>query len=100
MSFRLGEGRIAVVAEEVEEKTASGIFVPGGEAVIQYGTVTHVGPRRNQDGYEVEPDVEPGERVFFHRHAGTPVEIDGTEYKFLGHNEVWGVLDPEDEEAD
>lgn len=89
-----------VRAEEIEEKTASGIFVPdSGQTMVQFGTVTHVGPRRNSDGQEIEPDVEKGDRVFFHRHAGTPVELEGVEYKMLGYGELYGVIDAEDPET-
>ena len=94
MTFRLLEDRIAVIADEISETTVSGIIVPeSGQEILRYGTVAlvGVGRRSEQSGELVPIDISEGDRVFFHRASGQPMEIEGMEYVVLAPREVIGV---------
>lgn len=56
-----------------------------------------MGVIRNSDGYEQDSiDFEVGDRAFYHRMSGQPIEIDGIEYRFLSPGEIIGIVEPED----
>jgi chaperonin GroES len=97
MAFRLLHDRIAVLADELAETTASGLIV--GEAAaspLRYGTVANVGTGHVS---EHTSDLVPmllsvDDRVFFHRASGQPLEIEGVEYVILSQAEIIGVEAP------
>lgn len=94
MSFRLLHDRIAVLAEEVAETTASGLIVTeAAQTPLRYGVVTHVGQgiRSAETNEPVSLDVAEGDRVFFHRVSGQPLEIEGVEYVILSNAEIIGI---------
>lgn len=96
MVFRLSEDRIAVLADEVKETTASGLVVPdSGQDPLRYGTVMiiGVGHRSEQTGNVIPLDFLVGDRVFFHRASGQPMEIEGVEYVILSPREIIGVTE-------
>ena len=98
MTFRLLEDRVAVIADEIKETTESGlVLLPDSAAQepIRYGTVHAVGEGHKSDytGVCVHPGVIEGDRVFFNRHSGSTLEIDGTEYLFLNKSEIIGIAD-------
>ena len=73
MAFKLLHDRIAVLAEEVAETTASGLIVTEAAQPI------------------LPLDVAVGDRVFYNRFSGQPLEIEGVEYVILSHGEIIGV---------
>lgn len=94
MAFKLLHDRIAVLAEEVAETTASGLIVTeAAQPILRYGVVTHVGAgHRSEHTSEPVPlDVAVGDRVFYNRFSGQPLEIEGVEYVILSHGEIIGV---------
>lgn len=97
MAFRLLGERIAVIADEVDDKTDFGLIIPegsSGEALLRYGTVAVVSiGRRSEAGNLVPIDIEKGDRVFFHKLSGVPMKLDGTEYVFLSPSEIVGIDD-------
>ena len=96
MGFKLLEDRVAILAEEVKETNDSGLYVPeSGQEVLRYGTVHAVGEGHKSEytGICVSPGVIEGDRVFFNRHSGSTLEIDGTEYLFLDKREIIGIAD-------
>ena len=98
MSFRLLEDRVAILADEVKDTTESGIVLLPDSAAqepIRYGTVAAVGEGHKSEytGICVSPGVNPGDRVFFNRHSGSTLEIEGVEYLFLNKSEIIGISD-------
>jgi chaperonin GroES len=94
MSFRLLHDRIAVIAEPISETTESGLII--GEAVmspLRYGTVANVGTGHvSEHTSELVPMIlSNGDRVFFHRVSGQPLEIEGVEYVILSQAEIIGI---------
>lgn len=94
MPFRLNDDRVAVLADAVSEVTETGLFVPdSGQNPLRYGVVAVVGSGRRADTGRVPIDFLVGERVFFHKHSGQPMEIEGLEYVVLAPAEIIGVVD-------
>lgn len=94
MTFRLLEDRIALIADELAETTESGLIVTeSAQPVLRYGTVAIVGlGRRSEQSGEIIPiDVKEGDRVFFHRSSGQPLEVEGIEYVFISPREIIGL---------
>jgi chaperonin GroES len=94
MPFNLLHDRIAVVAEEVSETTASGLIVTeAAQPALRYGTVSHVGQghRSEHTSEHVPLDVKVGDRVFYSRFSGQTIEIEGDEYVILSNGEIVGV---------
>jgi chaperonin GroES len=98
MTFSLQSDRVAVIAEPVVNKTASGLELPDTAVnnVPRYGTVAAVGigHRSEQTGELVPIDVEPGDRVFFHRMSGELWEIGDETYTVLSPREIIGIDEP------
>lgn len=97
MAFRLLHDRVAVIADEVSEMTESGLII--GEAAqspLRYGTVANVGTGHVSEHTSdlVPMIVSEGDRVFFNRFSGQPLEIDGVEYVILSQAEIIGIDRP------
>ena len=86
--------RVVIELMEAEEKTASGIVLPGtAKEKPQQGKVVAVGPGRVLDnGTRVTVDVQVNDQVIFSKFSGTELKLDGKEYLVLRESEVLGVL--------
>ena len=97
MTFVLKGNRIAVDADKVNTTTDFGLELPDSVLTNEprYGTVVAVGAGNRSDhtGELMPPDLEPGDRVFFHRHAGETWKIGATEYLILGAEQIIGVAE-------
>ena len=94
MTFQLLHERIAVIADELSDTTESGLIVTEAALpVLRYGEVAQVGKGRRSEhtNEHISIDVAEGDRVFFHRASGQPLEIEGIEYVFLSPNEIIGI---------
>ena len=85
MNFRpLGE-RVLVKRTEVENKTASGIYIPdNAKEKPQTAKVVAVGSK-------IE-DVNLGDIVVFEQYRGTEIKLDGKDYLVLNIENVIGVM--------
>lgn len=86
--------RLVVKADEKEEKTASGIFLPdtAQEKPLQ-GTVLAAGPGRVLDNGTVQPlEVKAGDKILFGKYSGTEIKLEGESYLILKESEVLGVF--------
>lgn len=77
---------VLIKPDEVETKTASGIFIPDlvtekERKAMEYGTVVTVGPRAFID-YGRDPTIlKGGDRVSYARYSGKVIkDTDGIEY--------------------
>ena len=94
MAFQLLHDRVAVIADEIAETTASGLIVAeSAQSPLRYGIVASVGlgNRSDRTNSHTSLDVSEGDRVFFHRSSGQPLEIDGVSYVILLNAEIIGV---------
>ena len=82
--------RVLVKIEEVQEKTASGLYIPQtAQEKTQIGTVVAVG-----EGTEnVKMTVKAGDRVMHDKYSGTSVKADGKEYLILGMSDILAIIE-------
>lgn len=77
--------RIVIKKAEAEEKTASGIVLPGqAKEQPQIATVVAVGPGTKEEKME----VKVGDTVIFSQYGGTGVKFEGEEYTILSQRDI------------
>ncbi len=80
--------RVLVKMEEVEEKTASGIFIPQtAQEKTQTGVVVAVGDDKDAI------TVKKGDKIMYDKYAGTTVTIDGTEHLLVKMQDILATID-------
>ncbi|AYF54229.1 co-chaperone GroES [Clostridium botulinum C] len=86
--------RVVIKRLEAEEKTKSGIVLPGSaKEKPQEAEIVAVGPGGIVDGKEVKMEVKVGDRVLFSQYAGNEVKIDGEEYIILRQNDILAIVE-------
>jgi chaperonin GroES len=87
--------RVVIELIEAEEKTSSGIVLPGSaQEKPQEGKVIAVGNGVVGDnGQRTELDVKQGDRIIFSKYAGTELKYEGNEYLILRENDILAVLE-------
>ncbi len=87
MSFEIKPlgARVVIKRLEAEEKTASGIVLPGqAKEQPQMAEVMAVGPGTEEEKME----LKVGDIVIFSQYAGTGVKHNGVDYSILGQRDV------------
>lgn len=86
--------RVVIELVESEEKTASGIVLPGSaQEKPQEGKVVAVGTGRVLDnGERVAVEVSVGDRIIFSKYSGTEVKYGGTEYLVLRESDILAIV--------
>ncbi|MDN7246097.1 co-chaperone GroES [Planococcus shenhongbingii] len=86
--------RVIIELVEAEEKTSSGIVLPGSaQEKPQEGKVIAVGNGVIRDnGQRTELEVKEGDRIIFSKYAGTELKYEGNEYLILRENDILAVL--------
>ncbi|MCL2616802.1 MAG: co-chaperone GroES [Defluviitaleaceae bacterium] len=86
--------RVVIKQLEAEEKTKSGIVLPGSaKEKPQEAEVVAVGPGGMVDGKEITMHVKAGDRVIYSKYAGTEVKMDGTEYIIVRQNDILAIVE-------
>ena len=94
MKLRPLGDRVVLKRGEVEEKTASGLFIAGAnKEQPQYAEVVAVGPGALVDGKRVPMDVKEGDKVFFAKYGGSEIKLDGVEYIVIGQSDIMAVIE-------
>jgi len=94
MKIRPLADRVVIKIVEAEEKTASGIVLPGtAKEQPQMAEVIEVGPGGIVDGKEVNMELKVGDKVIYSKYAGTEVKLEGKEYIILRQNEILAVVE-------
>lgn len=89
----LGE-RVVIRKLEAEEKTKSGIVLPGqAQEKPQIAEVVAVGPGGMVEGKEIVMEVKVGDKVIFPKYSGTEVKIDEEEYTIIEQSKLLGVIE-------
>ena len=87
MSFAikpLGD-RVVIKRLEAEEKTASGIILPGqAKEKPQMAEVVAVGPGTE----DIKMELAVGDMVICSQYAGTEVKFEGEEYTIMGQKDI------------
>ncbi|MBT3273074.1 MAG: co-chaperone GroES [Spirochaetales bacterium] len=80
--------RVLVKMEEVEEKTAGGIFIPQtAQEKTQAGSVVAVG-----DDKDVIK-VKKGDRIMYDKYAGTTVSIEGKDHLLMKMDDILAIIE-------
>jgi len=86
--------RVVIKKLEAEEKTKSGIVLPGtAKEQPQMAEVLAVGPGGMVDGKEVKMELKAGDKVIFSKYSGTEVKLDGEEVTILRQNDVLAIVE-------
>ncbi|KYG58559.1 co-chaperone GroES [Planococcus maritimus] len=86
--------RVIIELVEVEEKTSSGIVLPGSaQEKPQEGKVIAVGNGLiRENGQRTELDVNEGDHIVFSKYAGTELKYEGKEYLILRENDILAIV--------
>ena len=80
--------RVLVRMEEVEEKTAGGIFIPQtAQEKTQAGVVEAVGDDKDAI------TVKKGDKVLYDKYAGTNVTIEGKEHLLMKMQDIMATIE-------
>ena len=86
--------RVVIKKLEAEEKTKSGIVLPGSaKEQPQMAEVIAVGPGGMVDGKEVKMELKKGDKVIFSKYSGTEVKLDEEEVTILRQSEVLAIVE-------
>jgi chaperonin GroES len=78
-------GKVLVVPQEAETKTAGGIIIPdSAKEKPLAGKVVLVGIAKKDESME----VKVGDTVFYGKYAGTELTIDGKDYLLISQTDV------------
>ena len=86
----LGDRVIVKPLSEEDNKTPSGIYIPDtAKEKPQEGEVVAVGPGElNENGENIKPDVEVGDKVVYSKYGGTEIKVEGIEYLILSSRDI------------
>ena len=94
MKIRPLADRVVIKKVEAEEKTASGIILPGSaKEQPQMAEVIEVGPGGVVDGNEIKMEVTIGDKVIYSKYAGNEVKIGSEEYIILRQSDILAVVE-------
>lgn len=88
---------VVVKADEVVEKTKSGIYIPdtASKEKPMQGTVRAVGNGALVDGKRIPIDVKVGDSIVFAKYSGTQVKYEGEELLILAERDILAVVEPD-----
>jgi chaperonin GroES len=87
--------RILVEAVEEKEQKKGGIIIPDtAKEKPQVAVVVALGTGKlDDDGKKVPFEVKKGDHVYVSQYGGTPIKLDGKEYKILSSDDVLAVIE-------
>ncbi len=86
--------RIVIEAVETQEKTASGILLPGSaQEKPQMARVLAVGPGGLIDGKQVDMQIKVGDVILYNKYAGSDFKLDGDEVTILKQSDVLAIVE-------
>jgi chaperonin GroES len=81
--------KVVIKQVEAEEKTKSGIVLPGqAQEAPQMATVLAVGPGTE----DVKMEVKENDIVIYSKYAGTEVKYEGEEYNIVSQRDILAVV--------
>lgn len=86
--------KVVIKAIETDEKTASGIVLPGAaKEKPQLARVLAVGPGGTIDGNDVKMHVKVGDTVLYSKYAGSEFKIDGEEVVIVSQSDILAIVE-------
>lgn len=95
MTIRPLNDRVVVKRLEAEEKTASGIVLPGSAAEKpDMGEVVAVGAGKLlKNGDRQKLDVKVGDKIIFGKYSGQTVKVEGEELLVMREEDIFGIVE-------
>jgi chaperonin GroES len=95
MKIRPLHDRVIVKRLEAEEKTASGIVIPGSAAEKpDQGEIIAVGTGKILENGDVRAlEVKVGDKVLFGKYSGQAVKMNGDELLVMREEDIMGVVE-------
>ena len=88
------EDRVVLKHLKAEEKTKSGIILPGSaQEKPQQAEVIAVGRGGTIDGKEVTMQVKVGDKVIYSKYAGTDVKLEDEEYIVVKQSDIVAIVE-------
>ena len=86
--------RVVVERVVAEEKTASGIVLPGNAAEKpDMGVVIAVGEGKVlESGTKIAMNVKVGDKIIFGKYSGQTVKMDSKEYLIMREDDIFGIV--------
>jgi len=85
--------RVVVQAQDADEQTASGLYIPDtAKEKPQRGVVLAVGPGRVENGTKVDLTVKPGDTVLYGKYSGTEITLDNEDYMIMRESDILGII--------
>ena len=87
-------GYLLVEPEELEKKTASGVYLPDShdEKPQQGKVLASGGTWVTEQGAKIDPPAKKGDSVIYKKWGGNDVKIADTEYQFLKFEDILAVI--------
>ena len=86
--------KVVIKAIETDEKTASGIVLPGAaKEKPQLAKVLAVGPGGMIDGVDVTMQVKVGDTVLHSKYAGSEFKVDGEEVIIVRQADILAIVE-------
>lgn len=86
--------KVVIKAIETDEKTASGIVLPGAaKEKPQLARVLAVGPGGTIDGNDIKMQVKVGDTVLYSKYAGSEFKIDGEEVVIVSQSDILAIVE-------
>lgn len=86
--------KVVIKAIETDEKTASGIVLPGAaKEKPQLARVLAVGPGGTIDGNDVKMQVKVGDTVLYSKYAGSEFKIHGEEVVIVSQSDILAIVE-------
>lgn len=86
--------KVVIVSIEAEEKTASGIILPGtAQEKPQMAEVIAVGPGGIVDGKEITMQLKVGDKVLYSKYAGSEFKLDDREVIILRQSDILAIVE-------
>ena len=86
--------KVVIKAIETDEKTASGIVLPGAaKEKPQLAKVLAVGPGGMIDGVDVTIQVKVGDTVLYSKYAGSEFKVDGEEVIIVRQADILAIVE-------
>lgn len=95
MTIRPLHDRVVIKRLEAEEKTASGIVLPGSAAEKpDMGEVLAIGAGKLlKNGERQKLDVKVGDKVIFGKYSGQAVKVDSEELLVMREEDIMGIVE-------
>jgi chaperonin GroES len=94
LSIKPLHDRVVIERVEAEEKTASGIVLPGSASEKpDMGIVVAIGEGKVlENGSKVAMNVKVKDKVIFGKYSGQTVKLDGKEYLIMREEDIFGII--------